>query len=84
MLHYQSNIRENWFIRNISHQEMNNQGGILRSVLFNIILCNYIIPLLHEGDSQPPSLLEKQIGYLLYPDDLVNMTRRPSAEFEQI
>jgi len=54
------------------------QGDILSPLLFNIFI-NDIIPLFHEADSQPPSLVHKTVGCLLYADDLVILSNSPDG-----
>ena len=46
------------------------QGDILSPLLFNIFI-NDLIPLLNDPENDPPSLLTKDVGCLLYADDLV-------------
>ena len=46
------------------------QGDILSPLLFNIFL-NDLIPLLNDPENTPPTLLTKDVGCLLYADDLV-------------
>jgi hypothetical protein len=54
------------------------QGDVLSPILFNSFI-NDIIPLFHEADSQPPSLVSKTVGCLLYADDLVIISTSPDG-----
>ena len=54
------------------------QGDILSPLLFNLFI-NDVIPQFHESDSDPPTLIHKDVGCLLYADDLVIISTSPTG-----
>ncbi len=54
------------------------QGDVLSPLLFNLYV-NDLIPLLHEPDSSPPSLLHSKLGCLFYADDLMVISTSPEG-----
>jgi len=54
------------------------QGDMLSPLLFNLFI-NDIIPLFQQHNSHPPCLIEKEVGSLLYADDLVILSSSPQG-----